>query len=186
MKKRCEWAKDDLMIEYHDKEWGMSNHEDKKLFEFLILEGAQAGLSWLTILKRRKTYSKAFSNFDPVKVSKYTKKDVNRLLKDKGIIRNRLKINSAINNAKQFVKIQKEFGSFDKYIWDFVDHTPIINKYKKLSELPASTIISDNMSKDLKQRGFNFVGSTICYAFMQAVGMVNDHMVDCFLYKNSN
>jgi len=178
--KRCEWAKDELNIEYHDKEWGRPVHDDKKLFEMIILEGAQAGLSWSTILKRRKTYRKAFCDFDPIKVSKFTQKDINRLLKDEGIIRNKLKINSAINNAKQFLKIQKEFSSFDKYIWSFVNNKPIKNKYKKLSDLPATTSLSDKISKDLKNRGFNFVGSTICYAFMQAVGMVNDHTTNCF------
>ena len=178
---RCIWAKDDLNIEYHDNEWGIPQHDDIKLFEFLVLEGAQAGLSWSTILKRREGYRKAFSNFDPLKVSKYTSKNVEKLLDDKEIIRNRLKINSAINNAKQFLKIQKEFGSFDKYVWSFVNHKPIINNFKKLSDLPASTSISEKMSKDLRNRGFNFVGPTICYAFMQAVGMVNDHTADCFM-----
>ena len=180
MKNRCEWPKDDLMIKYHDIDWGTSVHDDKKLFEMLILEGAQAGLSWSTILKRRKTYRKAFSNFDPHKVSKFSQKDVSRLLKDEGIIRNRLKITSAINNAKQFLKVQKEFGSFDKYVWGFVDGRPIVNKFKRLSDMPASTQVSDKLSKDLKKRGFNFVGSTICYAFMQSVGMVNDHTTNCF------
>jgi len=178
--KRCQWAQDNLMIDYHDKEWGRPLHNDRKLFEMLILEGAQAGLSWLTILKRRRTYRKAFANF------KFTRKDIQRLLHDEGIIRNKLKIGSAINNAKQFIEIQKEFRTFDKYIWSFVKNKPIINKYKKISEIPATTSISDEMSKDLKKRGFNFVGSTICYAFMQSVGMVNDHMTDCFLSKNTN
>ena len=184
IKRRCSWSGDNhLMIEYHDKEWGIPVHDDKKLFEMLILEGAQAGLSWSTILKRRKTYRIAFSNFIPDKVSQYSQKDIERLLKDEGIIRNRLKIASAINNAKQFLKIQEEFGSFDKYVWSFVDGKPIKNKFKRLSEIPASTPVSDALSKDLKKRGFNFVGSTICYAFMQAVGMVNDHTTDCFRYK---
>ena len=183
MTKRCEWAKDDLMIEYHDKEWGVPVHDDKKLFEMLILEGAQAGLSWSTILKRRKTYQKAFSNFNPSKVSKYSQKDVARLLKDEGIIRNKLKIVSAINNANQFLKIQKEFGSFDKYVWGFVDGKPIKNKFENLSDLPSSTAVSDELSKDLKKRGFSFVGSTICYAFMQSVGMVNDHLISCFKHQ---
>lgn len=181
MKIRCFWAKDDLNIEYHDNEWGIPQHNDGKLFEFLVLEGAQAGLSWSTILKRREGYRKAFSNFDPLKVSKYTIKHVEKLLDDKEIIRNRLKINSAINNAKHFLKIQEEFGSFDKYIWGFVNYKPIINNFKKLSDLPASTTISEKMSKDLRNRGFSFVGPTICYAFMQAVGMVNDHTIDCFI-----
>lgn len=182
MKKRCEWSSGKEMTEYHDKEWGLPVHDDRKLFEMLILEGAQAGLSWETILKRRENYRKAFENFDPVKISKYGEKDIERLLGNKGIIRNRLKINSTIGNAKAFLEVQEEFGSFDKYIWSFVDHKVIKNKFKKLSELPANTEISDRMSKDLKKRGFKFVGSTICYAFMQAVGMVNDHAVDCFRY----
>ena len=181
MKIRCKWAKDDLNIQYHDNEWGIPQHDDDKLFEFLVLEGAQAGLSWSTILKRREGYRKAFSNFDPLKVSKYTSKHVQKLLDNQEIIRNRLKINSATNNAKQFLKIQNEFGSFDKYVWSFVNHKPIINNFKKLSDLPASTLISEKISKDLKNRGFTFVGPTICYAFMQAVGMVNDHTVDCFM-----
>ena len=181
--KRCQWAQDNLMIDYHDKEWGRPLHNDRKLFEMLILEGAQAGLSWLTILKRRRTYRKAFANFDPLIVSKFTQKDIQRLLHDEGIIRNKLKIASAINNAKQFIEIQKEFRTFDKYIWSFVKNKPINNKYKKISEIPATTILSDEMSKDLKKRGFNFVGSTICYAFMQSIGMVNDHMTGCFLYE---
>ena len=181
MKIRCVWAKDDLNIEYHDNEWGIPQHNDRKLFEFLVLEGAQAGLSWSTILKRREGYRKAFSNFDPLKVSKYTTKHVEKLLDDKEIIRNRLKINSVINSAKHFLKIQEEFGSFDKYVWGFVNYKPIINNFKKLSDLPASTPISEKMSNDLRNRGFNFVGPTICYAFMQAVGMVNDHTIDCFI-----
>jgi len=168
MKKRCEWAKDEPNITYHDKEWGRPQHNDQKLFEFLILEGAQAGLSWTTILKRRAGYRKAFSDFDALTVSKYTQKRVEKLLKDKSIIRNKLKINSAINNAKQFLKIQEEFGN---------------NKFKKLSDLPASTEISEKLSQDLKKRGFNFVGPTICYALMQAIGMVNDHTSKCFLYQ---
>jgi DNA-3-methyladenine glycosylase I len=183
MKKRCEWAKDEPNITYHDKEWGKPQHNDQKLFEFLILEGAQAGLSWTTILKRRDGYRKAFCDFDALTVSKYTKKHVEKLLKDESIIRNNLKINSAINNAKQFLKIQEEFDSFDRYLWGFVDYKPIKNKFKKLSDLPASTEISEKLSQDLKKRGFNFVGPTICYALMQAVGMVNDHTSECFLYK---
>jgi len=183
MKKRCKWAKDEPNITYHDKEWGRPQHNDQKLFEFLILEGAQAGLSWTTILKRRDGYRKAFSNFDVLKVSKYTQKHVEKLLKDESIIRNKLKINSTINNAKQFLKIQEEFDSFDRYLWEFVDYKPIQNKFKKLSDLPASTEISEKLSQDLKKHGFNFVGPTICYALMQAVGMVNDHTSECFLYK---
>ncbi len=183
MKKRCEWAKDDPIITYHDKEWGKPQHDDQKLFEFLILEGAQAGLSWSTILKRRDGYRKAFSNFDILTVSKYTQKHIKKLLKDESIIRNKLKIGSAINNAKQFLKIQEEFGSFNNYLWGFVEHKPIKNNFKKLSDLPATTEISEKLSQDLKKRGFNFVGPTICYALMQAIGMVNDHTFDCFLYQ---
>jgi len=183
MKKRCEWAKDEPNIAYHDKEWGRPQHNDQKLFEFLILEGAQAGLSWITILKRRTGYRKAFSDFDVLTVSKYTQKHVEKLLKDKSIIRNKLKIASAINNATQFLKIQEEFGSFDYYIWEFVNYKPIQNKFKKLSDLPATTEISEKLSQDLKKRGFNFVGPTICYALMQAIGMVNDHTIDCFRYQ---
>lgn len=181
--KRCEWATKEPNITYHDKEWGRPQHNDRKLFEFLILEGAQAGLSWITILKRRDGYKKAFSNFDVCKVSKYSQKNVSKLLKDESIIRNKLKINSAINNAKQFRKIQKEFGSFDRYLWNFVDYSPIKNNFKNLSDLPASTEISEKLSKDLKQRGFSFVGPTICYALMQAIGMVNDHTQECFMYQ---
>jgi len=183
VKERCQWAKDEPSLTYHDKEWGRPEHDDQKLFEFLILEGAQAGLSWTTILKRRDGYRKAFSNFDAQKVSKYTQKHVEKLLHDESIIRNRLKINSAINNARAFLKTQAEFGSFDKYLWGFVNHKPIKNKFKKHSELPASTEISEKLSADLKKRGFTFVGPTICYALMQAVGMVNDHTSECFLHK---
>ena len=183
MKKRCQWAKDKLNISYHDEEWGRPQHDDQKLFEFLILEGAQAGLSWTTILKRRKGYGVAFSDFDVEKVSKYTPKHVEKLLKDESIIRNKLKVNSAINNAKQFLKIREEFGSFDKYLWGFVNYKQIKNKFEKLSEIPVSTEISEKLSKDLKKRGFNFVGPTICYALMQAIGMVNDHTSECFLYR---
>ena len=179
---RCTWAKDELNITYHDKEWGRPQHDDTKLFEFLILEGAQAGLSWTTILKRRDGYRKAFSDFDVLKVSKYTQKRVERLLRDESIIRNKLKVNSAINNAKAFLKVQVEFGSFDKYLWGFVNHKPIKNKFKKLSDIPAFTEISEKLSKDLKKRGFNFVGPTICYALMQAIGMVNDHTTQCFMH----
>ena len=183
MPDRCEWASEEPNLSYHDKEWGRPQHDDQKLFEFLILEGAQAGLSWVTILKRRKGYAKAFSNFDAKKVAKYDQRQINKLIKDESIIRNRLKIASAVNNAKNFLKIQKEFGTFDKYIWSFVDHTPIKNKFKKLSDIPATTLISENLSKDLKKRGFNFVGPTICYALMQAIGMVNDHTSGCFRYQ---
>ena len=183
MKNRCEWAKEEPNISYHDDEWGQPVHDDQKLFEFLILEGAQAGLTWTTILKKRNGYRKAFANFDPKKVAKFDEKKIAFLLSDDSIIRNRLKINSAINNAKQFLKVQKEFGSFDKYLWGFVDYTPIKNKFKKLSELPASTTVSEKLSTDLKKRGFTFVGPTICYALMQAVGMVNDHTIGCFRYQ---
>jgi DNA-3-methyladenine glycosylase I len=181
--KRCKWAEHESMIEYHDKEWGVPVHNDRKLFEMLILEGAQAGLSWSTILKRRKTYKKAFDNFDVKKISKYNDKDFERLMNDKGIIRNKLKIKATIQNAILFLEVQKEFGSFDKYIWSFVNHKPIINKFRELKNIPANTHESDLMGKDLKKRGFGFVGTTICYAFMQAVGMVNDHTIDCFRYK---
>ena len=177
--KRCAWAGKESMIEYHDKEWGKPVHDDKKLFEFITLEGAQAGLSWDTILKRRKTYRKAFANFDVVKVSKFTDRDFNRLMNDEGITRNKLKIKSTIENAKNFIKIQKEFGSFDKYIWGFIGNKVIDNKVKNMSEIPALTDLSDEISKDLKNRGFSFVGSTIIYAFMQAVGMINDHEIAC-------
>jgi len=171
------------MHEYHDQEWGVPVHNDRKLFEMIILEGAQAGLSWSTILIRQKTYRKAFDNFDAEKVAKYNKNKIKKLLQDPGIIRNKLKVEAAIINAKAFLKTKKEFGTFDKYIWSFVNNKPIINKFKSLKQIPATTEISDKMSKDLKARGFKFVGSTICYAFMQAVGMVNDHEVSCFRYK---
>ena len=183
MKNRCEWAKEEPNITYHDMEWGKPQHDDQKLFEFLILEGAQAGLSWITILKRRGGYRKAFSDFDVLKVSKYNKKQIEKLLTDESIIRNKLKINSAINNANQFLKIQVEYGSFDNYLWGFVDHKPIKNKFKKTSDLPTSTKISEKLSQDLKKRGFSFVGPTICYALMQAIGMVNDHTYGCYLYQ---
>mgnify|MGYP000187931515 CR=1 FL=1 len=182
MKKRCDWAKNEPNITYHDIEWGVPQHDDKKLFEFLILEGAQAGLSWSTILNRREGYRDAFSNFDVVAVSKYTQNHVKKLVQNKDIIRNKLKINSAINNAKQFIKIQKEFGSFDEYLWGFVNHKPIKNNFKKYSDLVCSSIISEKLSQDLKKHGFTFVGPIICYSLMQAVGMVNDHTVDCFRY----
>ncbi len=184
MKRRCEWGtSSQLYIDYHDNEWGVPIHDDRILFEFLILEGAQAGLSWETVLKKRENYRKAFSNFDPVKISRYGDKKIEALLGNKGIIRNRVKITSAINNAKRFLEVQKEFGSFDSYIWTFVDGKPIINSFKSMQEIPATTEESDAMSKDLKKRGFKFVGPTICYAHMQATGMVNDHVVDCFRYK---
>ena len=179
---RCPWASTESMIAYHDKEWGKPLHDDRRLFEFLILEGAQAGLSWSTILNRREGYRKAFDRFDPIKVAAYGRTDVARLIKDAGIIRNRLKIESAIRNAKAFLEIQAEFGTFDSYIWQFVGGEPRVNRRRHMRDVPARTVESDAMSKDLKRRGFNFVGTTICYAFMQAVGMVNDHIVTCFRY----
>ncbi|HMB95842.1 MAG TPA: DNA-3-methyladenine glycosylase I [Tepidisphaeraceae bacterium] len=180
---RCHWAKSDLMIAYHDHEWGVPQHEDRVLFEFLILEGAQAGLSWETILKKRENYRKAFANFEPTKVAKFDAKKQRQLMNDAGIVRNRLKVAAAIQNAKAFLKVQKEFGSFDRYIWGFVGGEPIVNLPKSLKDLAAHTAVSDAMSKDLRRRGFTFVGTTICYAFMQAVGMVNDHLRDCDFRK---
>lgn len=180
MAKRCSWAEKESMQKYHDEEWGVPVHDDRKHLEFLILEGAQAGLSWETILKRRAGYRKAFSNFDVKKVASYTEKDVESLLQDAGIIRNRLKIKSAVTNAKSFLAVQKEFGSFDAYLWGFVNGKPIQNNFKQLKEIPAKTELSDEISKDLKKRGFTFVGSTIVYAHLQAVGVVNDHVVGCF------
>jgi len=182
MKKRCAWVEgqEQIYIDYHDTEWGIPVHGDRKLFGMLILEGAQAGLSWITILKRRVGYRKAFDNFDVEKVAGYNEAKIEKLLSDEGIIRNRLKINSAIKNAKVFIEIQKEFGSFDKYIWEFVNNKPIRNKFKSANEIPAKTELSDVISKDLKNRGMNFVGPTIVYAYMQAIGVVNDHEVDCF------
>jgi DNA-3-methyladenine glycosylase I len=176
---RCPWANTELYAEYHDREWGVPLHNDRGLFEFLVLEGAQAGLSWLTILKKRENYRAAFDEFDPEKVARYGSREVKRLMNDAGIVRNQLKIESAIQNAKAFLKVQKEFGSFDKYSWEFVGGKSIQNRWRKLSDLPARTPESDALSKDLKQRGFNFVGSTIIYAHMQATGMVNDHLVNC-------
>ncbi len=182
--KRCPWPSDDpLMIEYHDREWGVPLHEDRKLFEFIVLDGAQAGLSWSTILRKRENFRAAFHRFDPAIVADYTKKDVQRLLKNEGIIRNRLKIESAITNAKRFLEVQREYGSFDAYIWQFVGNKTIQHRCRRLSDIPATSPESDAMSKDLKKRGFKFVGSTICYAFMQAAGLVNDHLVDCFRYR---
>ena len=183
MKKRCLWGSDESMIEYHDKKWGVPVHDDKKLFEFLILEGAQAGLSWRTILKRRKGYKKAFANFNVKKVAEFSEKKIEELIKNPEIIRNRLKIRAAVSNAKAFLEIQKEFGSFDKYSWKFVGGNQKINKFRKMSDIPSMTKESDAFSKDLKKRGFKFVGSTIIYAHMQAVGMVNDHVIDCFRYN---
>jgi DNA-3-methyladenine glycosylase I len=177
---RCAWPKTELDIAYHDSEWGVPVHDDRLLFEFLILEGAQAGLSWSTVLKKRENYRRVFDQFDARKVAAYDQKKVAALLADPGIIRNRLKVASAIDNAKSFLAVQKEFGSFDRFIWRFVGGKPIQNHRKALSDIPAQTPESDAMSKDLSRRGFRFVGSTICYAFMQAVGMVNDHTVECF------
>ena len=171
------------MIKYHDEEWGVPLHDDKKLFEFFVLDAFQAGLSWSTILNKRENFRKAFDGFDYKKIAKYSDKDFERLIMDAGIIRNRLKILATIENAKQFMEIQKEFGSFDKYIWGFVNGKPLVNNFKSLKEIPAKTEISDEMSKDLKKRGFKFVGSTICYAFMQAAGLVNDHTLNCFRRK---
>jgi DNA-3-methyladenine glycosylase I len=181
--KRCDWPKNDLAIKYHDEEWGMPLHDERALFEFVVLEGAQAGLSWDTILKKREAYRKAFDNFDVEKVARYTDAKVERLLQNEGIIRNRLKITSAVKNANAFIAVQKEFGSFDKYIWGFVDNKPLVNRWRESSQIPATSNVSDRVSKDMKQRGFSFVGSTIIYAHMQATGMVNDHLVSCFRYK---
>ena len=182
---RCEWAADtfDEYIAYHDEEWGVPVHDDRTHFEFLILEGAQAGLSWSTILKKRDGYRNAFSGFDPAAVAEYDESRIEELLQNPEIVRNRLKVKSAVQNARHFLEIQDEFGSFDRYIWQFVDHKPIINHWKSLSEVPAKTELSDQISKDLKKRGFNFVGSTIIYAHMQACGLVNDHTVDCFRHS---
>jgi DNA-3-methyladenine glycosylase I len=182
--KRCEWAEgSELLRTYHDNEWGMEIHDDAKLFEFLILEGAQAGLSWSIILKKRDGYRKAFDNFDPGRVARYTEEDVSALCADPNIVRNRRKIAAAVTNAAAFLRIQEEFGSFNNYIWRFVQGKPIRNGLKKMADIPSRSPESDSMSKDLVKRGFKFVGTTICYAFMQAVGMVNDHVVDCFRYE---
>lgn len=186
-KTRCPWPTNDpLMIEYHDTEWGVPVYDDRKLFEFLVLDAFQAGLSWSIILKKRENFRKAFHNFSPEKIAKYTSRDVRKLLSNEGIVRNKLKINATIANAREFLKIKKEFKSFTKYIWQFTDYTTIQNKFKILKEFPAKTKESDAMSKDMKKRGFKFVGSTICYAFMQAAGMVNDHTVNCFRHKEIN
>jgi DNA-3-methyladenine glycosylase I len=184
-RKRCAWVNvdDPLMLEYHDREWGVPVHDDRKHFEFLILEGAQAGLSWSTVLKKREAYRKAFDHFDPAKVARFTAPRIEKLLQDPGIIRNRLKIESTVRNAKAFLKVQQEFGTFDAYCWRFVGGKPKVNKLTSMQQIPATSPESDAFSKDLKQRGFNFVGSTIIYAHMQATGMVNDHLVDCFRYR---
>ncbi len=185
--KRCDWAafgNNPLMVQYHDEEWGVPVHNDRTLFEFLILEGAQAGLSWQTVVNKREEYRKAFDSFDPAKIARYSKRDVEGLLKNPGIIRNRLKIEASIENARRVLEVQKEFGSFNKYIWSFVGGKPLKHEFRTLREdIPAKTNEADMMSKDLKKRGFRFVGPTICYAFMQAVGMVNDHTGTCFRYS---
>jgi len=183
MKKRCFWVNNDpLYIEYHDNEWGVPVYDDDKLFEFLILETFQAGLSWITVLKKRENFRKAFDNFDYKKIAKYSENKYEELLQDAGIIRNKLKIKATITNAQAFMNVQEEFGTFSKYIWDFTNGKPIINKFEKREEVPATTELSDAISKDLKKRGFKFVGSTVIYAHMQATGMVNDHTTDCFRY----
>ena len=184
MKNRCKWVNDNpLMVKYHDEEWGKQVHHDKKLFEYMILDAFQAGLSWNIVINKRENFRKAFSNFDPVKISKYAEKDIKKLLNDKGIIRNKAKINSTLINAKKFIEIQKEFGSFNKYIWQFINYKTIDNKIKGISRIPSKDKNSDKMSIELKKKGFKFVGSTICYAFMQAAGLINDHEIGCFRYK---
>jgi DNA-3-methyladenine glycosylase I len=183
---RCSWPSNPLSIRYHDEEWGLPQHDDRILFEFLLLEGAQAGLSWDTILQKRENYRAAFDGFDPGRIARYDRRQLQKLLRNPGIVRNRLKIDSAVKNAKAFLNTQKEFGSFDRYIWQFTGGKPLLNTRRKNQAVPASTAESDAMSKDLKKRGFNFVGSTICYAFMQAVGIVNDHRVECFRYAQIN
>jgi len=180
---RCPWASNELSIRYHDEEWGVPSHDDRKLFQFLILEAAQAGLSWDTILRKRENYRAAFDGFDPERIAAYDRRKLQALLRDPGIVRNRLKIASAVQNAEAFLKVQSEFGSFDRYVWQFVGGKPLFNAWRFGRQVPASTAQSDAMSKDLKKRGFTFVGTTICYAFMQAVGMVNDHLVTCFRRK---
>lgn len=181
---RCEWAgSDPLMVAYHDQEWGVPSYDDRRLFEFLLLEGAQAGLSWKTILDKRDNYRLAFDNFDPLRISRYEEDKVSELLSNPGIVRNKLKITSTIQNAQRFLEIQDEFGSFEVYIWNFVGGKPIRNSWRSLSAIPAQSVESEAMSVDLKKRGFKFIGATICYAFMQAVGMVNDHVVDCYRYS---
>ena len=182
-KKRCAWPANELAQQYHDEEWGVPLHDDQKHFEFIVLDGAQAGLSWDTILKKRENYREAYDQFDPEIVAKYGKRKINQLLKNEGIVRNKLKVNGSVRNAQAFLKIQDEFGSFDDYIWQFVDGKPKINKWRTLKQIPATTPRSDAMSKDLKSRGFTFVGSTICYAYMQAAGLVNDHVITCFRHK---
>ncbi|MBX3281047.1 MAG: DNA-3-methyladenine glycosylase I [Acidobacteria bacterium] len=183
MIRRCAWAKNELSVAYHDEEWGVPVHDDRTFFEFLVLEGAQAGLSWDTVLAKRENYRRLFANFEPAKVARFSDEKIEKILLDPGIIRNRLKVNSAVRNAKAFLAVQREFGSFDKYIWEFAGGRTIVNKWKNVGQVPAKTVVSDAMSKDLKKRGFNFVGSTIMYAFMQATGIVNDHLTSCFRHK---
>lgn len=183
MENRCEWClKNDLYIHYHDTEWGVPVHDDRLLFEFLILEGVQAGLSWLTVLRKRENYRLAYDGFDPEQVARYDEQKMTALMNNEGIIRNRQKILASVNNAARFLEVQKEFGSFDRYIWSFVDHKPVVNYFGSMSEIPATSPVSDKISKDMKKRGFKFVGSTIIYAHMQATGMANDHLVSCFRY----
>lgn len=188
MKNRCPWVslENPLMLDYHDKEWGVPVHDDRKMFEFLVLEGAQAGLSWSTILNKRENYRRAFANFDPKKVAKFDGRTVRKLVADPGIVRNRRKVESAVSNARAFLEVQREFGSFDSYIWSFVGGRPICNRWKSLSQIPVTSPEAKKMSADLVKRGFKFVGPTICYSHMQAVGMVNDHLVDCFRYSEVN
>ena len=184
---RCDWpGTDELMIKYHDEEWGTPNHDDRKWFEYITLDAFQAGLSWAIVLNKRENFRKAFDNFDPIIISKYSQNKIDELIQDTGIIRNKLKINATISNAKAFLEIQNEFGSFDNYIWQFVNGKPIINHWQSTEEIPVSTSESDKLSADLKKRGFKFVGTTICYAFMQGTGLVNDHLVYCFRYKELN
>lgn len=182
---RCDWSSlgDPLYRDYHDREWGVPVHDDKKIFEYLILEGFQAGLSWYTVLKKRDNFRKAFDGFDPEAVSGYDSSKIRDILSDPGLIRNRLKVESAVNNAKAFLRVQREFGSFDRYIWGFVGYKPIVNKWKSATEIPSTSPVSDRLSRDLVSRGFRFVGPTICYAHMQATGMVNDHVISCFRYR---
>jgi len=181
---RCPWPGElPIYIDYHDKEWGRPVHDDRKLFEMLILEGAQAGLTWITVLKKREAYRAAFDNFDPEKIASYDESKIEELMQNEGIIRNRLKINAAVTNAKAFLRVVEEYGSFDKFIWRYVDHKPITGSPEKLEDVPATTALSDKISKDLKKLGFKFVGSTIIYAYMQATGMVNDHLTECFVYE---
>ncbi len=180
---RCKWATNDRLIEYHDREWGVPVHDDVRLFEFLVLEGAQAGLSWDTILRKREAYRVAFAGFDPHRVAQFSEDDLERILQDPGIVRNRLKVQSAVVNAKRFIEVQQEWGSFDAYVWRFVGHKPIVNAWNADSTIPVTTPEAHALSRDLRKRGFKFVGPTICYSFMQAVGMVNDHLVECFRYS---